>query len=378
MKRRELLLAAPALLAGATGLVRAKDAPATGNTLKFGMSASLSGGQAGYGKDMRDGILAAFAAEARQGGDRGLRLELVTLDDGGDKEKCKTNVKSLIDSGVTALLGLTSGAAAEACMPTIEDAQIVLLGTASGNMGIRNEKLTMPYHVRAGYDAEYRQMVRYVKDFGMQRVGYVHLKDTSPANQAAMQAALEAVGVKLTVTSPVDRNAQGFDAEADALLAAKLDCVLFTTNAKPVEQIVERMAAAKYPGTYFSSSFAGQSLIKGMQGKGISIIMSQVVPRPNAQAVPVVKRCQEALAALGGEAKPGYTSLEGFIAGRVAVEAARAAMAGGAMSRERFRGALSALNVDLGGYRVRFGGTNRQGSSMVDIVALDRFGRIIG
>ena len=378
MKRRELLLAAPALLAGATGLVRAKDAPATGNTLKFGMSASLSGGQAGYGKDMRDGILAAFAAEARQGGDRGLRLELVTLDDGGDKEKCKANVKSLIDSGVTALVGLTSGAAAEACMPMIEDAQIVLLGTASGNMGIRNEKLTMPYHVRAGYDAEYRQMVRYVKDFGMQRVGYVHLKDTSPANQAAMQAALEAVGVKLTVTVPVDRNAKGFDAEADSLLAAKLDCVLFTTNAKPVEQVVERMAAAKYPGTYFSSSFAGQSLIKGMQGKGISIIMSQVVPRPNAQAVPLVKRCQEALAALGGEAKPGYTSLEGFIAGRVAVEASRTAMAGGAMSRDRFRGALSALNLDLGGYRVRFGGTNRQGSSMVDIVALDRFGRIIG
>ena len=376
MKRRSLLLATPALWAGATGLARAKEAPAAANTVKFGLSASLSGGQAGYGKDMRDGILAAFAAEGR--GDRGLRLELVTLDDGGDKEKCKANVKSLIDGGVTALLGLTSGAGAEACMPMIEDAQVVLLGTASGNMGIRNPKLTMPYHVRAGYDAEYRQMVRYVKDFGMQRVGYVHLKDTSPANQAAMQAALESVGVKLTVTVPLDRNAKSFDAEAVTLLAARLDCVLFTTNAKPVEQIIERMAAARYAGTYFSSSFAGQSLIKGMEGKGISIIMSQVVPRPNAQAVPLVKHCQESLAALGAETKAGYTSLEGFVAGRVAVESARAALAGGAMSRERFRAALATLNLDLGGYRVRFGGANRQGSSMVDIVALDRFGRIIG
>jgi branched-chain amino acid transport system substrate-binding protein len=378
MKRRDLLLAGPALMVGSMPLAFGKDLPAAGSTLKFGMSASLSGGQAGYGKDMRDGILAAFGADARQSGDRGPRFELVLLDDGGDKEKCKANVKSLIDSGVTALVGLTSGAAAEACMPLVEDAQIVLLGTASGNMGIRNDKLTMSYHVRAGYDAEYKQMVRYVKDFGMQRVGYVHLKDTSPANQAAMTAALEAVGVKLTVTVPLDRNAKSFAAEADTLLAAKLDCVLFTTNAKPIEQIIEHMSAAKYPGTYFASSFAGQSLIKGMEGKGISVIMSQVVPRPNAQAVPLVKRCQEAIASLGGDARVGYTSIEGYVAGRVVIETARAALAGGAMSRERFRSALAVLNLDLGGYRVHFGGANRQGSSMVDIVALDRFGRIIG
>jgi len=178
MKRRDWLLAGSALAWGATRSAFAKDAPvATGNTVKFGMSASLSGGQAGYGKDMRDGILAAFAADAKQ--NAGPRFELVTLDDGGDKEKCKANVKSLIDSGVSALLGLTSGAGAEASMSMIEDAQIVLLGTASGNMGIRSDKFNMPFHVRAGYDAEYRQMVRYVKDFGMQRVGYVHLKDTS-------------------------------------------------------------------------------------------------------------------------------------------------------------------------------------------------------
>jgi len=193
-----------------------------------------------------------------------------------------------------------------------------------------------------------------------------------------MSAALEAVGVKLAVTVPLDRNAKSFAAEADTLMAAKLDCVLFTTNAKPVEAIIEAMSKARYTGTYFSSSFAGQSLIKGMENKGISIIMSQVVPRPNAQAVQVVKRCQEALAALGSDSKIGYTGIEGYIAGRVAIDAARVAAAAGGLSRERLRTALSNLNVDLGGYRVRFGGANRQGSSMVDIVALDRYGRIIG
>ena len=38
---------------------------------------------------------------------------------------------------MSAIIGLTSGAGAEACMPAITNSQIALLGTTSGNMGIR-------------------------------------------------------------------------------------------------------------------------------------------------------------------------------------------------------------------------------------------------
>ena len=193
-----------------------------------------------------------------------------------------------------------------------------------------------------------------------------------------MKAALDHVGMKLAVSLPLSRNAKSFDAEAQALLDAKLDCVLFTTNSHPISAIITRMSAAKYSGFYFSSSFAGQALIDDMTGKGQSIIMSQVVPRPNAVANGVVKRCMEDLAALGTDARMGFTSLEGYIAGRVAVEAARAAAKGGDIGRARFREALSQLEVDLGGYRVKFSPSNPSGSRFVDVVAVDRTGRIIG
>lgn len=352
-------------------------ARAESSVVRFGQSASVSGGQAAYGKDVRDGILAAFNVANKAEG-KGPRFELVTLDDGGDKERCKSNVQKLIDSGVTALLGLTSGAAAEACLSIVEEQKIVLLGTASGNMGIRSEKLTMAYHVRAGYDDEYRQMIRYVKDFNMQRVGYVYLADTSPANQAAMNAALDAVGLKLTVSVPLDRNQKTFDAEVRKLLEAKLDCVLFTTNAHPVSAIVAGMSAGSYGGFYFSSSFAGQALIADMVDKGKSIIMSQVVPRPNSTANAVVKHCQDDLTALGTGAHIGFTSLEGYIAGRVAVESTRVALKGGSIGRARFKDALATLDLDLGGYRTRFTPPSPQGSRFVDVVAIDRNGRIIG
>ena len=136
----------------------------------------------------------------------------------------------------------------------------------------RNDKATMAYHVRAGYDDEYRRMITYVKEFNMQRVGYVYLEDTSPANQTAMKAALDQVGITLTVSLPLNRNAKSFDAEVDKLMAARLDCVLFTTNASPIASIVQKMSAAKYAGFYFSSSFAGQALIELLAGDGAGVL----------------------------------------------------------------------------------------------------------
>jgi len=49
--------------------------------------------------------------------------ELVTVDDGGVKGRCAQNVKALIDGGVSAIIGLTSGAGAEACMPVVTNSR---------------------------------------------------------------------------------------------------------------------------------------------------------------------------------------------------------------------------------------------------------------
>jgi branched-chain amino acid transport system substrate-binding protein len=122
MKRRDLLLGAPALWTGvAAGLPSLAFAQST--VIKLGQSASLTGAQARYGGDVRDGIAAALAG-ANRNDSKGLKFELVTLDDGGTRDRCVENVKKLIDDGASALIGLTSGAAAEACMPAIEKGQI--------------------------------------------------------------------------------------------------------------------------------------------------------------------------------------------------------------------------------------------------------------
>ncbi|MEW6706718.1 MAG: ABC transporter substrate-binding protein [Pseudomonadota bacterium] len=379
MKRRQLVVGAPALSLFAAGLGWSGASSAQGQAITFGQSASLTGGQARYGQDVRAGILAAFAAASRADAAKGLRYELATLDDGGVKDRCVGNVKQLIDQGAVALLGLTSGAAAEAVLPVVTQAQIAMLGTASGNMGIREGEHPGVCHVRAGYDVEYQRMVRYIKDFGMRRVGYVYLQDTSKANLNAMTKALDTVGVQPAVTVPIDRNNKNLQPAARQLLDANLDCVLFTTNAAPILGIVELMPQSQYAGMFFSSSFAGQELVDGVARINRSVVMSLVVPRPTALGVGVVAQAKKDLEAFGNGATLGVTTLEGYIAGRVAVEAARSAAGrNGVPSRARLREALAGLRTDLGGYRVAFSPDNSTGSRYVEMVAVDRFGRIVG
>jgi len=372
MKRRDLLLGGAAACAGFPRLAFASNTVVT-----LGQSASLTGAQARYGADVRDGILAAFAA-ANRADPKGPRFELQVLDDGGTKDRCIANVQKLIGDGAAALVGLTSGAAAEACMPQVEKNQIALIGTASGNMGIRSATSSGAVHVRAGYDVEYRRMVGYAKEFGFKRIGYVHLKDTSKANLLAMEDALGRLGVQPVAVVPIDRNAGSLMPVAQQLLAQRLDCVMFTTNAAPVLSIIEHMHNGAYPGMHFSSSFAGQDLIDGVVATRRSVVMSLVVPRPSALGVGVVGQCKSDLAALGSGAALGVTTLEGYIAGRVAVEAARAAVKAGGATRGRMRDALSSLRTDLGGYRLAYAPDNPHGSQYVEMVVIDRYGRIVG
>jgi len=378
MKRRTFVLATSAGVAGASMMaVSSARASSGARVIRFGQSASLTGGQAAYGRDVQNGIAAAFAAASANEASTGVRFELMTLDDGGVRSRCMKNAMSLVDSGVTALIGLTSGAGAEACIPVIEDAQIALLGTASGNMGIRSANTNGAFHVRAGYDAEYKRMVSYVKDFGMQRVGVVYLGDTSKANLDAMTAALSSLSIVPKVQIAIDRNAASFEGVANDLMAARLDCVLFTANAAPIAKIIDHMTRAKFPGLYYASSFAGQDLIDTLTAKRQSCVMSMVVPRPTAMGVNVVAQCQRDLALLNNGARLGTTTLEGYIAGRTAVDAALAAAKAGNPTRARMKESLAALRSDLGGYKVEFAGTT-QGSRYVDLIAIDRYGRLVG
>ncbi len=377
MKRRSLLLGGGSLLASLAAPVASASASG-GRIVRFGQSAALTGPQAVYGKDVQMGIAAAFAAANANEASTGLRFELQTLDDGGVRTKCMSNALQLLDSGATALIGFTNGVAAEACMPMLDDTHAAMLGTASGNMGLRTQSAAGVFNVRAGYDAEFARIVNYVRDAGMQRLALVRLNDTSQANRDAMSAALASAGIKPRIAIDIDRHATDFTAVSNDLLVAKPDFVLLVANAGPAAAIISQLTQARYPGLFYASSYAGQDLLDTLTTRHQSCVMSVVVPRPSAMGVNVVAACRRDLALLQNGDRFGITRLEGYIAGRTAVEATLLAAHSGGTGRGRVRESLAGLRSDLGGYKVDFSGSGTQGSHYVDLITLDKYGRVIG
>ncbi|NDY92725.1 ABC transporter substrate-binding protein [Ideonella livida] len=353
-------------------------ARAANGVVRLGQSASLSGGQARYGKDVQLGLRAALHHVNSQAKARGLSFELITLDDGGKRDKVQANVQELLDRGVEALVGLTSGAGAESVLHAVTAAGVPLVGVASGNMGIR-QGVRGVFHVRAGYDVEYRRMLTYLTTYGLKRVALVNLRDTSGANARAMTEALAQERIEPVVQVALDRNTQDFAAPAAQVLAAKPDAVVFTTNAAPVLAMVQRLDLAGFRGLVLSSSFAGQEVVEGIAAMRRTFILSTVVPRPTRLQHAVVKHCIEDLQAIDPQARVGLTVLEGYITGRVTAAAALAAAprAGAVPSRQALAEALHGLRLDLGGHVVDYT-QGRHGSDFVDIVSVDREGRMIG
>lgn len=58
-----------------------------------GQSAPLTGSNAAFGKDIRDGALAYFKSVNARGGVGGKNIELVTLDDANDRKTAGANTQ---------------------------------------------------------------------------------------------------------------------------------------------------------------------------------------------------------------------------------------------------------------------------------------------
>lgn len=105
-----------------------------------------------------------------------------------------------------------------------------------------------------------------------------------------------------------------------------------------------------------------------MQG----IAIAQVTPSPYKISGRLAKEFSDTVAKTPNlEVPPSYAMMEGYIAGKTIVEAAR--RMGPKASREAFVAALDTVETDMGGYRVGFKPGMRSGSRFVE--AVDRDGR---
>ena len=139
---------------------------------------------------------------------------------------------------------------------------------------------------------------------------------------------------------------------------------------------VREARKAGYGGTFYNVSFVGsQALADELGAEGRGVMISQVMPYPFSTTTGISREYLDAVKRAGPDAKPNYSSMEGYVAAKVFAEGLR--RAGRNPSRESLVSGLESIqNANFGGFRVDFGPKRHVASSFVDLSMLTEDGKV--
>jgi branched-chain amino acid transport system substrate-binding protein len=358
------------------GLARAEAPGVTEKEILIGQTAAQSGPAADLGRDVRIGIEAAFKEVNAKGGVHGRQLRLLSLDDGYEPARAAANAKQLIEKDkVFAMVGNVGTATGLAVLPIMNEAKVPLVGPYSGAESLRGPDSGLIFHVRASYGDEAHAIIKSIANPAGRRLAVMYQNDAfGKSGLADVERELARLKVALVAKATVERNSTDVSAAVDAITRAQADGVILMSAYKSSAAFV-REIKRRDPLTatqFWAVSFVGGKALATELGKdGLGVAVSQVVPFPWGDVIPVVREHGKVVPAEAAS----FATLEGYIDARVLMEGLK--RAGRNPTREGLVQALGAAGkIDLGGFAVQYSPTEHQGSHYVDLTMIGRNGFI--
>ena len=341
----------------------------------FGQSVALSGPAAELGREMQLGAQLYFDSINAVGGIRGRKIVLKTLDDGYEPTRAAANTQRFIDDGdVLALFGYVGTPTAAASIVLASKARLPFFGAFTGAELLRTPFNRYIFNVRASYFDETELIVKQLTADGLTRIAVFHQNDAyGQAGLAGVERALIARKLTVAAKATVERNSNDVRSAVEHMLATKPEAIIMVGTYGACAEFIKQTKAKGLLARYANVSFVGtKALAKALGPNASGVMISQVVPSPTTEKYAWVVDYQRMIKAKGAELS--YTSLEGFIAARIIVEALKR---GGDASRDGLIRALESMNdISLGGFPVFFGPNNHSASKFVELTVLDRSGSV--
>jgi branched-chain amino acid transport system substrate-binding protein len=327
----------------------------------IGQSAAMTGPAAQLGIQFQAGAKLLFDRVNAAGGINGKTVELKTLDDGYEPDRCAANTKKFIDEDVFALFGYIGTPTSVVALPLATNAKIPFLAPFTGAQGLREPFNRYAFHVRASYYDETARIVNQLYAVGMKNIAVFYQNDAyGQAGLAGVNRALAALGSKPVSLGTVERNTVDVAGAVKSILPGKPEGIV---------QISAYKSCA-----FCNVSFVGTAALAaelGAEARGV--VVSQVMPFPFAGVTPLSTEFVKA--APPAKVDLNYSSMEGYVAAKVFAEALR--RAGANPSREALVAGLESLrDLNLGGFFVDFSPTKHTGSTYVDLTILSADGRV--
>ncbi|MDQ0045194.1 ABC transporter substrate-binding protein [Variovorax boronicumulans] len=368
--RRRVLTGLAATAAAGLGM----PAFAQGKPIRIGTTFDNSSVEKANGQGLFQGSSAFFNALNKAGGLNGTKVELVMADDTFKPDVAKANALAFEkDSSVLALLHPLGTRQTSEVMDAVPGMAVV--GPITGTVALRKKTAPNTFWVRVNYDQEVEKLVTTAAVLGQTRIGLVHSND--PLGQsvlAAFKAALAKAKLEPAViaTTP-NTTSMEVGPAAEAIAKAKPQVIIIgLAGTAPVFMKALRDAGGN-SSAYGLSITASALAAMGDLARGLGFVI--VVPSPYSTKFEIVRRYQADMVA-NGTKDFSLTSLEGYINAAVLAEGLR--RAGGSPTRASVMAGLASIeNFDLGGLKINYGRTNREGGHFVDVAVIGSRGQML-
>lgn len=373
MKRRVLLKS----VAAGSAVLALPALAQSDRRLVLGQSAAFTGPAAQLGIQMNRGARVFFDAFNAAGGANGHTIELKTLDDGYEPDRCKANTDRFIKDDVFALFGYVGTPTSLAALPLVNDSKMPFFGPFTGAEALREPFAKSVFHVRASYYDETALIVKNLTQLGLNKVAVFYQNDAyGKAGLEGVTRALKPLNLAPVALGTVERNTVAVSQAVKDIASKFPDAVVLISAYKSCAAFIREARKAGYGGTFYNVSFVGTQALADELGKeGRGVMISQVMPFPFSTTTPISREYLDAVAKAGGDATPNYSSMEGYLAAKVFAEGLK--RAGRAPTREALIAGLESIqNANFGGFNVHFGAKDHVASSFVDVSMLTEDGKV--
>lgn len=351
----------------------------------LGQSCALSGPTAFLGTEMRQGSKAYFDHHAA--GD----VILTSKDDGYEPDRCRTNTEAFLHDRVQALFGYVGTPTAAVAAPLANEQKTIFFGAFTG-AGFLSDAAANPYSfaLRASYDAEVENMMRRLhEDLGVKKVSLFVQKDAF--GLAGVSAALKAVekvkGITIVPEVPpipgegedqsefwksvphYKRNTVSVGGGVRQVRGNGAEAVILVGTSRPCALAINQWHKMDFKVPMISLSFVGSTALAARLQDSGNVYISQVVPDPWNDELPIVKQYHEDLG--NDSSKYDFVSLEGYIAANVMHKAISSVQ--GAVNSESLKKALEAMtDYDPGGLTVSYAPDDHRGLDAVYLTKIEK------